>query len=435
MTVNYRGLIEVLAIALLLIVACAFISPSSSAENVSVEGVDIQVNTPVPTIVPVIPVPLDYIPRIAQGDEVWINDTVDISGVTGWPDGAGEYRLLWYGSWVDIPSPGDIEPRYTLVLPGKYRSSKVDTQYRYYIDPAIFKDRPGYWYQWISNASRAIGAESAGNLRAFKVNGSYRQYFNTTSNQTEGAYIGGNYTERVIPPAPLMPEKHVADYVVAKGDAMEWPIGGEYRMWIFGRAGHVYGKTGNYVSAEEIETLENGDYNLWLQYPGNNTIYDATYENDTLVPGLYGRKPVDLYGLQPLVVQDRLWDMLADTDDVIEKYKIEVGIPSITMERADEMTLRNGTVLDVRGYTNVANGTPIMVSLDETTYYGHLWIANTTAVRTSPGNMSYYRAYVPVDWENLAADARNHTLIARTMHGGEVQHDATDRNDDLGSEF
>jgi hypothetical protein len=94
---------------------------------------------------------------------------------------------------------------------------------------------------------------------------------------------------------------------------------------------------------------------------------------------------------------------------------------NITISRADEVWHNGKAVLDIRGYTNVANGTPITVTLDEKNFVDYK--ASTTAVRTSPGNLSYYRAYVPLDYENLAANAMNHTLIARTDIGGSIQKD------------
>jgi hypothetical protein len=53
--------------------------------------------------------------------------------------------------------------------------------------------------------------------------------------------------------------------------------------------------------------------------------------------------------------------------------------------------------------------------------YIELRMVTVGAVRTSPGNLSYYRAYVPIDWETLAADAFNHTLTVTTALGGTVE--------------
>jgi hypothetical protein len=121
------------------------------------------------------------------------------------------------------------------------------------------------------------------------------------------------------------------------------------------------------------------------------------------------------------VVFQKFKEMLAGTDDKVFEYSMVLEEPYITINRAGEIWHNGRTVLDVRGYTNVANGTPITVTLDENNFVDYK--ASTTAVRTSPGNLSYYRAYVPLDYENLAANAMNHTLIARTDVGGSIQKD------------
>jgi hypothetical protein len=424
MNINYRGLIEILAIVALLIGTLAFITPHASADgNGSV------------TIEPIVPEPLAFIPRISQGDDAYLNDTLDISGVTGWPDGGGNYRLIYYGRWVDAPAPEDIEPEYILELPGMYRSSTVSSQYRFYIDPAIFSGRSGYWYQWESNFTRSQAGGTSGNLRAFKVIEDFRPVLNATSNETEIYYRPGNYSPKEPPkPEPLLPERHITDILIAKGDPLVWPTPG--RLWLFGSTEGRYGVEGDGIPAGSMETLPPGDYTLLVQLPGNNTIYDAScfkiYNGtnvdpysycSSLEPGLYGKKAVDVYGMLPPVVHDRLVGMLRGSDDTIEEYSVVVQQPEITINRADEIYINNNTALDVRGYTNTASGTEITVVLDkDSTYYKFvpLRTVKTQAIRTSPGNMSYWRAYVPIDWENLAADARNHTLIARTVHGGEV---------------
>lgn len=365
-----------------------------------------------------------YVPRIEQGDNVYLNDTVDITGVTGWPDDMGDFHLVYYGKWVTAPSPGDLEPEYVLTLPGKYRSGNLPSQYTFYVDPAIFEERPGYWYQFISNFSRLRG-ESSGNLRAFRVIGQYIPVFNTTSNQTEGYYESGVYHQTVIKPPSFLTERHVADYVASRGQDIEWPAGG-YRLWMFGNKYGVYDVRENTITSKQMQGFETGRYTMAVHVPGNNTIFEASLENGTLIPGLYGRQPIDITGKLPPTVLLDLKSLLAGTDDSLYEYIVDLQDPYLTIEQADEVYLGGKTVLDVRGYTNVANGTGITVTLDEgKTYYKFIpiWTATTTAVRDSPGNLSQYRAYVPIDYENLAADARNHTLTARTAIGGNMQKD------------
>lgn len=369
--------------------------------------------------------PLDYIPSIEQGETVYVNDTIDISRVAGWPGPDGEYRMAWYGKWFSTTSPEDIDPLYILKLPGKARSGKVATQYKYYIDPDIFADRTGWWYQFYSNTSTRVGTESSGNLRAFYVSSNPRSI--TQQNNTTTMYGSGTYTEKVEPVQPLMPEKHITDLLVARGDKPDINVSNQ-RAWVFGRVDGLYGIERN-ITADDIWTLEPGEYNVVLQSPGQNTIYDVTLSGNYLIPGLYGKQPIDISSTKQnaYVMQEKFKGMVKDTDDRISELRMEVQEPEITLEQIDEIYLNGITVLDIRGYTNAAKGTEITVTLDEGKSFKS-YIAERTktteAVRTDPGAMSYYRVYLPIDYDTLsAANALNHTIAARTAIGGVVYKD------------
>lgn len=348
-------------------------------------------------------------PYINQGDTIYVGDYVDISGVTP------PYRFLAYWDGFDMY---DTYPSYNVTLPNGKRG-----YYRFYVDPDIFESRTGRWYKYDGKFERQ------GNNVAFIVK--RKQTDNSTMTYPNGTVVNVStiqnvtYEQHIIKPDPLLPEKHIADYVVAKGDEIIWPDGG-YHLWVLGQTSGIYDNPNGNVTKKQVESLVNGDYTVVVHVPGNDTQYDARYGNKELIPYRYGYKPVSVDGLQPYMVYDRLKGMLIGTDDKLYEYNLQVDVPTITINRADEMYLKNRTVLDVRGYTNAANGTEITVSLDERNTYYKLMperTAKTTAIRTSPGNLSYYRAYVPIDWDELAADATNHTLTARTAIGGVVQKD------------
>jgi len=425
MEINYSGVLKWMLIGIAMLVALGLITGHGHAANVSSVIVE-DISEYSAKSLGVTEIPLDYIPRVEQGDKVYLNDTADITGVSGWPDSSGDYRIAYYGRWVSSFSPEDMDPEYIVKLPGKTRSGEFDSQYRYWINPAIFAERPGWWYQYTTNHSRFYTSEAAGNLRVFYVTGSYRTYTNTSGN-TSMVYKAGNYTEKVQPvPAPLMPERPIADYLVAKGDSLSFYYPG-VRIWVFGTGtSGIYDKRDYMLTVEDVEQLPAGSYTLVFHYPGNNTIHEISYVNDTLIPGLYGRQPVDVYGLSSSVVMDRFMAMLTESDDTIERHSLVVESPYITLDRIDE-TYVNGTVYDIRGYSNVANGTKITVTLDEgrsyKQYIGSRTV-QTVAVRTSYGNLSYYRAYMPLDYDTLvAANALNHTVTARTALGGVVYKD------------
>jgi hypothetical protein len=406
---------------LFLIICCVaalwFISPHASAADTTAEdllslnttNISYAVVTGFTDMLGLPPAVPENVPYIQQGDVVYVGDYIDVSGVVP------PYPALAYWDGFDMY---DAVPKYNYTMPDGKKS-----YYHFYLDPAIFNTRLGKWYKYNGEY------EPQGNNLAFvvkpkRLSNSTMTYPNGTSVNLSKA-IEANYTPISIKPDPLLPERHVADYVVAKGDEIAWPVGG-YHLWVFGRVNGVYDWPENTISKKQVEGLENGRYTIVVQTAGNNTLYESRYENNTLIPGLYGRKPIDATGMSPMVVFSKMKELLAGTDDQIYEYTLDVDNPSITINRADEMYFNGKTVLDVRGYTNVANGTPITVTLDErNTYYKNIpeRTATGTAIRTGNGNLSYFRAYVPIDYDELAADATNHTLTARTDIGGSVQKD------------
>lgn len=411
---NWRGFAECMLIALICIAFLWLITPGARAEE---------------TVIALSPpdlgygMPLNYTPVISQGDTVHVNDTVDISRVTGWAGPDGNYRIAYYGMWMTDYSPGGTEPVVIYKLPGKTRSGRVASQYKFYMDPAMFADYPGWWYQFVSNSSSTLRDERAGNLRAFYVDNKKRGV--TFRNNTSDFYIPGNYTEPKKPIEPLLPEKAVSDYIVARGDAPDILVAGSH-AWVFGRLYGLYGLDRN-LTIDDIHSLENGNYRVVLQYPGPNTIYEVNYKDDELIPGLYGQKPVDVSGMSAYVIGERFDMMAEESDDDLRTYEMVVEDPYITLDRADEIYLNGITVMDIRGYTNAANGTEITITLDEGRTYKKYVAARTVtteAVQYHSGNLSCYRAYLPVDYDSLsAANAMNHTITARTALGGAVYKD------------
>lgn len=394
---DIKWIVILMAVGILLSVLVAMVS----AEDVTIEEyvnestVIVEVPTPDPT-----PTPerIPNGPHINQGDTVYAGDCVDISGVVP------PYENVAYWDGFDMY---DSEPSYTIPMPDLKR------EYFHFCIDDRFAGYYGRWYKY-DGIYEQQGNNLAFVVRPLAMKNSTMTFPNgTVINQTQT--INETYIEKPIKPEPLLPERHINDYVLAKGDNLTWS-NGSYHIWIFGSTEGIYDQRGGFIPSEQIEALSNGDYTLAIQTPGYNTIYEASYKNDTLIPGLYGEKPVSVFGQNPANILSKLKEMLQSSDDKLYEYQISIDIPSITINRVDEIYANGRAVLDVRGYTNTANGTKITVSLDEKDQ--KKWTSTTTAVRTSPGNMSYYRAYVPFDYDELAADARNHTLVARTELGG-----------------
>lgn len=411
---DLRTWVELAILVITCLIASAFLAPHVSASesfagDLNGSYVIEQISDAIDTLLGNEPEPKEPIPYIHQGDVVYVGDVIDVSGVVP------PYEYLAYWDGFDMY---DEEPDYKIELAFEKKG-----YWEFYLDPDVFERRTGWWYKYDDKF------EPQGNNKAFKVlprvmkNSTMTFPNGTVINQSE--LLPTNYTVHSIQPEPLLPERHVADYVVARGDGAN--ITGEGQVWIFGRKDGIYDHAGLF-SAQELDALESGTYQVAIIEPGSNTIYEARWDdtNKTINPGLYGKEPIDAAGMSAPVVYAKLNEMLAGTDDILTEYKMELDFPYITINRADELYINDRTVLDIRGYTNAANNTEITVVLDEkTTYYKDVakQTVKTNAVRTSPGNLSYYRALLPIDYDNLAADARNHTLEARTALGGKVQAD------------
>jgi hypothetical protein len=272
---------------------CLILSPAM-ASNVTVLNDTEQVPpTPIPTL----------IPYINQGDLVYVGDYIDISGV------APPYLFLAYWDGFDMY---DSPPQYNMTLPnGK------SGYYKFYLDPEIFGSRLGRWYKWDGKYERQ------GNNRMFTVMPA--KTFNSTLTFPNGTTVNlseiveQNYTQHMIVPEPLLPERHLADYVAARGESVVWTDGG-YHLWVFGNKQGIYGVSTNVISKEDVQALEPGRYTVAVHIPGNNTVFEANYANDTLFPGLYGKSAVSVRGMSAPVVFQKFKEMLAGTDDKVFEY-------------------------------------------------------------------------------------------------------------------
>lgn len=88
---------------------------------------------------------------IYQGQTIYVNDTIDISGAVS------PYPELAYWDGFNMYNSA---PAYTITLPNNRKG-----WYNFYVDPAIFATRLGSWYKY----DEKIGYESHGNNLAFVV--------------------------------------------------------------------------------------------------------------------------------------------------------------------------------------------------------------------------------------------------------------------------
>lgn len=380
------------------------------------------------------------IPRIEQGGDVYLNDTVDISGVTGWFVASDGSSFIQYCGGFDCTNYNNP---FLLKLPLKTRVPGSATQYRFYIDPAIFSSRTGDWYQYDEDDKA-----SHGNTIAFHVVAMYR---NTTAllpngsyvNQTE--YLGRTTGMLTTQEIHYLPEFPVSDYLLARGDRLTIETRAPAKVWLFGLRSQIYDRftAQNNITFNENETrsLEPGSYYVMSVYPGKNGEYDTRFSDDVIEyrDGWNGIQKKNIYGVQPLLVVNQLQEIINRTDDTFHLDKLEVQEPTITIEyftevplytnysRYQEFKTETGLVsmFDVRGYTNAAPGTNITITLDKDkhvpnemrkyTFYGE-------AKRNHYGNRSMYQIYVPIVWEKMTPYVM-HTIEVTDALGAKTLHD------------
>ena len=335
--------------------------------------------------------------RIAQGQDVYLNDTIDITG-EGWGRG-----LAWYGTYGEYD-----DPQYVYEFSDFSPHGELS---HFWIAPSIFSQRQGMWYQYYGNAT-----ETRGNLNAFKVIAGYRNSTLTFPNGTvvnQSVGISPTQTPRVFPQESVLPEVHVADYLLAIGDPLIVKTYGQAQVWIFGRVDKAYGSTPNdnmTFDAKTFENFEPGSYTMVVQHPGNNTDFDVRFNNNTLEykNGWNGVQNVDVSALQPRMILSRLLQILGSTDDTYQTYTVEIQQPEIRVVSIDDIWLKSKmdefhidnnvdvTFKDIRGYTNLQNGTNLTVALDKTRFVTH---AQTW--RSANGNRTMFQAYVPIIWDTI----------------------------------
>lgn len=405
-----RNLIILIIVAFLLSVAVGYFVPPASAEGNLTDEYEQGSGggdgpplgwTPEPT-----PVPIPK--RVDQGGYVYIGEYYDIAGVTGWANDDGEYYLAWcnggYGCYE-----GDAS--YLLHLPGKYKSGTVASQYRFYIDPEIFGTRLGVWEQWDGDYERA------GNTVAFRVA--------PTRPPTE-IEVEPTPEPTPTPEIPLVEPRKISDILIAHGDSFNFTTEDLAKLWVFGTLDGLYG-VDPMLTKDQINDLDTGSYALLVQHPGKNTIYEASYSlsDGTLVSPWRNVPTVDVSANTPPMVMDKLVDLLGKGDDTYEIYKLEIQNPSIEITSIDETYSGGISVLDVRGYTNVAPGSILNFTLDESKATTEQSLKDHTFIAEAQGEYNgysrFFQVYIPLTWQDMTVEG--HTIIGRTPHGGQVNSD------------
>lgn len=342
--------------------------------------------------------------RIDQGQTVYVNDTIDIAGM-----GHGKLQLAWYGRYGEY-----FEPQY-IITTSLFKRELIN----FWLDPDVFATRTGTWYQYYGNTT-----ERNGNLLAFKVTDRMRNITTPFNNVTEDVVKKSLY-------APPLPEKHITDYLVARGDSFTI---NSSRVWIFGTLDGMYSH-GGYFTPSEIGSLDIGSYKVVLHDPGRNGIFEVNYDvkNQMLTSPWKSVHDESVAGSQPMLDMDKVYQRVKATDDRVQTFNLEVQIPEIYVDSIDEVAVGSRipiayepgmTLLDVRGYTNSMNGTVVTAVLDPDTQTVRTLKANTyttKAYRENPGSMSSYQIYIPINKNQMPNGI--HTIKVSTEIGSVMYHD------------
>jgi len=345
--------------------------------------------------------------RIDQSGIAYLNETVDISSTIGWST-----ELVWAGRYANTFSVDNASIKYRIELP-----QKKEDHYHFYIDPTIFGNRLGWWYQFYGDY------EKSGNNRAFYVK---RERPAPNVNET-----ANNTALEIVTPAPTripVEERKVSDYLIARGDPFiqQYKTNDTVSVWFFGTVDGIYDRhfTNGTVSfaASEFQDISTGPYSMLVITGGKNGQFDLKYdETDNTVRYFSLSKfkvseiPTD--GIAAAVLLPKVQQAITETDDKYTQYKVEIQDPYVEITEVDPYQVNDfaGTIR-VRGYTNeIANKTVTLVIDEKTTHERNRHLRTFTTNSTDTGNagsMRYFSESVPIIWSNMTTG--QHSINAST---------------------
>jgi hypothetical protein len=410
MDVDWKTVGWLAVLALLLSVAIGLIAPNASAFGI------IQNNT----------VDENASYYVQQGDTVYVGDHLDISGVIL------PYPYLAYWDGFDMY---DANPSYNITIPLQRKAIT-----NFYVDPEVFSTRLGRWYKY-----DGVYEPNSNNMVFVVVpKRNVTGLINQGQNSTNITLQNPNQTPIVFPIIPLLPVRHVSDYLVARGDNFSISGNVTTNLWVFGARDAIYGfKSSNNtmnLTRDVIYDLSPGKYTLLLQMPRNDTNdFMIRYNPDNSNIEWFDSESFvvnrwDTLGQTPENVLNKLESIFPMTRDTYMMFNLEVQDPTISIDRIDVMNALNDTsndatisltpasYLDVRGYTNVATDSIIQVVVDPVFNVSEdvTWknAIVTSAQGTVGGDMREFKVIIPVDLYNLPMG--RHFVGARTLVGDSV---------------
>ena len=346
-------------------------------------------------------IPYNNNTRITQGQCVEIGGVYDVSGVIGFTTLLDYNAFAYYTRYEDAYDPSNnASVSYIHKMP----NNRIG-YYQFFVDPAIFKTRLGYWYQYTGQYERAA------NKRAFYVSDKCILDVNKT------VFVDIDSKPILINPKVIEP-RHVNDILLSNDDPLFLNMSGKYRVWVFGTTKSILAKDiiikDNLVLDNELTSdLTPDTYTLGLQTVGTDGRYavDYTISERSIFPQkfltpIYRSQPiVDITGLQPMMIKDALMDALQNSDDGFVTYNMTIEEPYIDISGYQEIKVGNSSVLEVTGYTNKIADTPITLFIDRENQTGKSIKYPSMTIATEAGNIGDYRTfhgYLPLIYDEIA---------------------------------
>ena len=177
------------------------------------------------------------------------------------------------------------------------------------------------------------------------------------------------------------------------------------------------------LTARQTANMHEGNYTLIYTYPSvitnvnanasNNYLKDISWKDDSLV-SVFGNKE-DESGKQGYMVMADL-KLLTESSktDNLEEYQIGIQPPLFTITRQEQV---NDHVIDVYGTSNMANGTQIVVKLDESDHMalkdsGKYTFGNAYVHRDSLSQLGYWERQMNISIAELAPGWHTTTAYA-----------------------
>ena len=317
--------------------------------------------------------------QVAQGDLVYMGETLDISLAVAYPD----FQVAWCEERnYDCDPPDQV-----IDIVGNMHNYTIDSKFKY-----------GQYYRWDGEWHRAE------NSLAFKVIPGTRpkNKINQTINQT---------------PVQIVQHEGPYEYLIARGDSPTvYTVlnrSDSCQLWIFSDTTNSYDLAlirdrdtySRKLSEEDTLSMGIGEYDGYIQCNGNSGFQDIFFVNgeldtpydDKMVPDV----PIISWNLLNVKRQfDQLASDIPRFDDKLIPIKVLVVEPTTTITSVEQ----DEEKLYIMGTTTWGNNSPITLRLDPDNYKLSRDIALHTWTTFTIGSIDAPRTFAtafPLDKEEL----------------------------------